>query len=148
MRSFSFSLAVVALVGCGGPTRTTNASERPALATQNSSSPDAEEIPLAEFATLAARGALPEVCGNPEASLRRCFTVDQGVCERVFGAAVLECVEHADQVHLPRTITEANVDESSQTLAGCAAVLYVEALRQEGLMLQTPECQGQGQSPE
>lgn len=138
MRSLFFLCVVAGLVGCGGPSSsesTTNGN------TQASTGGEAESMTLAEFTASVSVGVLPDVCGDTQAFTRRCFTVDEATCGQAFQAAMLGCSEHAAELSLPETVTEANAEATATTLAQCAGQAYAIGLNQAGAMLQSAECQ-------
>lgn len=143
MRSLFFSLVVAALIGCGGGSSTT-ASTTSNPETQNSGG-ETTVATLAEFTSAMTQAALPDLCGNPEAFTRSCFTVDEPTCGRAFEAAMQGCADHAEELQLPQTVTETNAEATARTLAQCASQAYAIGLNQIGMMLQTPECQPNAQ---
>ena len=138
MRSLFFVCVVAGLVGCGGSSSSETTTNGNA---QASTGGESETLTLAEFTVSVSAGALPEVCGNTEAFTRRCFTVDEATCGQSFQAAMVGCSEHAAELSLPETVTEANAEATATTLAQCAGQAYAMGLNQAGMMLQTAECQ-------
>ena len=140
MRSLLLVLLVAGLAGCGGSSSSSTTSAETS-STQASSGGESETMTLADFTAQVAVGALPQVCGDTNSFLRRCFTVTEAQCGEAFQAMMMGCSQHAAELGLPETVGESTAESTATTLAQCATQAYAVGLNQAGAMLQTPECQ-------
>ena len=87
---------------------------------------------------LVTRQATPELCGAPDAALRRCFQVNDAQCGELFGIAMTQCA-HALEGQLPAVVDASNSEAVAAQIAQCAGEAYGVGLAQQNLRI--PDCQ-------